>query len=115
MTNGEKFKTAKERMKGWREFCRTHYDPSGKRCAECPLWESGAEECRFPWLELEYKKPPREMEAIIKELRDLSSIVPMPRAFVIDDCVHTIQGKPVRGYLGDLADEIEAAWNRREK
>jgi hypothetical protein len=69
--------------------------------------------CRFKWLDLKYEKPSREMEAIIKELRELSSINPMPGALAIGDCISTIYGKPIRRYLADLADEIEAAWNRR--
>ena len=55
MTNGEKFKTAEERIAGWREYCKKHYSED-KNCSECPLWKLGALECRFPWLELEYKE-----------------------------------------------------------
>lgn len=54
MTNGEKFKTAEERSAAWNEYCRIHYDVSGNRCSECPLWKLG--ECRFTWLDLEYKE-----------------------------------------------------------
>lgn len=50
MTNGEKFKTAEERIVGWREYCKKYYSLD-KRCSECPLWKSG--ECRFRWLDLE--------------------------------------------------------------
>jgi hypothetical protein len=107
MTNGERFKSAEERQSNFNKFCKQYV-----KCHYCPLCYS-ARFCRFKWLDLEYEEPPREMKAIIKELRELSSINPMPGALAIGDCISTIYGKPVRWYLADLADEIEAAWNRR--
>jgi hypothetical protein len=109
ITNGEKFKTAVERQSNFNKFCKQY-----KRCHYCPLGNPARLGiCRFKWLDLEYEKPSRGMEDIIRELRELSSINPMPGALAIDDCISTIYGKPVRWYLADLADEIEAAWNRR--
>jgi hypothetical protein len=111
MTNGEKFKTAEERQSNFNKFCKQY-----ERCHHCPLGhQARLGICRFKWLELEYEEPPREMKAIIKELRELSSTNPMPGALAIGDCISTIYGKPVRWYLADLADKIEAAWNRRVK
>jgi hypothetical protein len=111
MTNGEKFKTAVDRAHKFKLFCESQKHG----CNDCELTGCAGDECRYAWLELEYKKPPREMEAIIKELRELSSVVSMPGALAIGDCISTIYGKPVRWYFGDLANDIEAAWNRRVK
>lgn len=111
MTNGEKFKTAEERQSNFNKFCKQY-----GRCHHCPLGHSSRlGVCRFKWLDLEYEKPSRGMEDIIRELRELSSINPMPRASAIGDYISTIYGKPVRWYLADIADEIEAAWNRMER
>lgn len=116
MTNGEKFKTADERQSNFNKFCKQY-----ERCHQCLLSHPGLLShparsgiCRFKWLDLEYKEP-REMKDIIRELRELSSTHPMPGALAIDDCISSIYGKPVRWYLGDLANEIESAWNRRVK
>lgn len=109
MTNEEKFKAAVERARKFKLFCASQKHG----CNECELTDCAGDECRYAWLTLEYKKPPREMEDIIRELRELSSINLMPNALAIGDCISTIHGKPIRLYLGDLANEIEAAWNRR--
>lgn len=51
MTNGEKFKTAKERFDEFDKFCLRH------NCDNCPAGTvvSLESECAFNWLELEYK------------------------------------------------------------
>lgn len=111
MTNGEMFKTVEERQSNFNKFCKQYVE-----CHHCPLYHlARLGSCRFKWLDLEYKKPPREMKDIIRELRELSSINPMTGSFAIGDCISSIYGKPVRWYLADLANEIEAAWNRRAK
>lgn len=106
MTNEEKFKTTAERARNFKLFCESRKHG----CNECELEDCTLDECRFAWLALEYKEPPREMEDIIKELRELSSVSPMPGALAVGDCISTIYGKPIRWYLGDIANEIEAAW-----
>lgn len=111
MTNGEKFKTAVDRARQFKLFCESQQHG----CNDCELTDCAGNECRYAWLNLEYKKPPKEMKDIISELRELSFINPMPGALAIGDCISTIYGKPIRWYLKDLADEIEAAWNRRAK
>lgn len=45
MTNGEKFKTAKEREEAFKKFCNE------RNCGTCPLYEE--EGCKFAWLDLE--------------------------------------------------------------
>ena len=49
MTNGEKYKTAEERINGFRQLCKTHMG-----CTGCPLApERHMWECAFLWLDLE--------------------------------------------------------------
>lgn len=57
MTNQEKFKTARERQKGFDEFC------IGKSCAGCPL--RGDVECKFRWLELDAPLTAKEVVNIL--------------------------------------------------
>lgn len=52
MTNGEKYKTAKERWVAFKRFCS--FQPHG--CNECELSKCTDCECRFEWLNLEYKE-----------------------------------------------------------
>lgn len=51
-TNETKFKTAEERLKEFKKFCRKH------TCDKCPV--NGDDlleaECAFNWLNLEYKE-----------------------------------------------------------
>lgn len=51
MTNGEKFKTAKERSAAFKKFCE-------RTCNNCPLDEecTNGNDCNFVWLELEYNE-----------------------------------------------------------
>lgn len=51
MTNGEKFKTTKERANAFEKFCEAQ--PMG--CNECELTNYSGDECRYAWLNLEYK------------------------------------------------------------
>lgn len=111
MTNGEKFKTAVERARNFKSFCESQKHG----CNECELTDCAGDECRYAWLTLEYKEPPRKMEDIIEELRELSSVSPMPGALAVGDRNSTIYGMPIRCYLGVIANEIEAAWNWRCK
>lgn len=111
MTNGEKFKTAEERQSNFNKFCKQYVG-----CHHCILGHPARLGiCRFKWLDLEYERLPKTIEDIIRELRELSSINPMPGTLAIGDSISTIYGKPVRWYLADIADEIESAWNRRVK
>ena len=53
MTNGEKFKTAKERMEAFKYFCEQH---KLMGCRDCPCWQVGKNwglKCTFLWLDLE--------------------------------------------------------------
>lgn len=54
MTNGEKFKTAKERADAFAKFCWNQLENS---CGECPCRATG-ESCRFSWLELPAPEDP---------------------------------------------------------
>lgn len=52
MTNGEHYKTAKERTEGVRKFCNTFAG-----CHECPIHpRKQPYDCAYAWLELEYKE-----------------------------------------------------------
>lgn len=61
MTNAEKFKTAEERYAAFKEFCFTHgcgLNKAGRPM--CPLDKNpliDGSNCKFHWLELEYKEP----------------------------------------------------------
>jgi Lar family restriction alleviation protein len=50
ITNGEKYKTAKERGEAFIKFCNSH------NCSNCPLpgWDA-LSRCSFHWLDLEYQ------------------------------------------------------------
>lgn len=112
MTNGEKFKTAKEREIEFDRFCTS----SSKTCENCVLKDCcTVNECSFAWLDLEYKRPPKTMEEIIAELRDISTTPQIPSLLFYEQDIPTIRGKEIRRYLIDLAKEIEVAWNRRVK
>lgn len=52
MTNGEKYKTAEERVEEFDKFCKKHY------CYNCPVGKFGGREsaCTFNWLDLEAKE-----------------------------------------------------------
>lgn len=58
ITNGEKYKTPKERFEAFERFCCAK---QGGRCVECPLAEGGIPPpcprtaCAFAWEELEYE------------------------------------------------------------
>lgn len=110
MTNEEKFKTATERARQFKLFC----DSQKHGCNKCKFVKCTSDECRYAWLTLEYKEPPRKMEDIIEELRELSSVSQqMPSPLAVGDRNRTIYGMSIECYLGVIANEIEAAWNRR--
>lgn len=52
MKNGERFKTIRERLEHFREWC------DGRSCDNCELGleDEGTEGCVFSWLDLEYKE-----------------------------------------------------------
>ena len=52
MTNAEKFKTAKERAHKFSLFCESQKNG----CNDCELTSCSGDECRYAWLELEYKE-----------------------------------------------------------
>jgi Lar family restriction alleviation protein len=101
MTNGEKFKTAEERLSGFEEFC------SKNNCENCVLshckdWTI----CQFAWLELEDK------EEILKcpfcgSKADINTVG--NKYFVrCHDCL-------IETPLYSSSEEVIAAWNRRAK
>lgn len=102
MTNEEKFKTAKERAKEFKEFCDM------QTCYSCPLkeFETSEASCAFHWLALEYKE----------------KLMPCPFCGgvalqrKVDDMyyVHCIEcgTKTVNSFT---EEEAIAAWNRRVK
>lgn len=49
MTNAEKYKTAEERARAWKEFCHKRH------CLPCPAYKmaNGNLICNFAWLDLE--------------------------------------------------------------
>lgn len=51
-TNGEKFKTPEERANAFINFCGSKIT----RCNECELNRYKSVECKFAWLNLEYKE-----------------------------------------------------------
>jgi hypothetical protein len=106
MTNGEKFKTAKERLENFEEFCDNH------RCNDCRFGESASEAgCVLGWLDL------GDMEDALKPCPFCGSgarlISGLEDHFVIccnDDCTAALVARSFSS-----PEEAIAAWNKRAK
>ena len=94
MTNGEKYKTAKERKVAYIRYC--------KDCSE----NEDAVLDTFDWLDAEYIPPPETIPDIIAEIRKKHPAKDYPAEY---------GGGEVPNKMRKLADRIEAAWNRRTK
>jgi hypothetical protein len=99
MTNGEKFKTADERIKHFSEFCAT------RKCDICKCTGKGASilKCAFDWLDLEYREELKNCPFCVGE----AILYKRECSFVkCHDC-------DAESFHGELSDEVVAAWNRR--
>lgn len=92
MTNGEKFKTAEERKKAYDKYCE-----------ECKK-EDFVLHNVLDWLDNEYVPPPETIPDIVAEIRKKHPAKEYPAEY---------GGGEVPNKMRQLADRIEAAWNRR--
>lgn len=105
MTNGEKFKSAKERATEFRKFCKP------KRCEDCVFKNSSnSNECHFLWLELEHnvKLKPCPFcggEVVVFEAGEEYHV-----SCTNDDCIATVAMKSFPS-----EEEAVTAWNKRTK
>lgn len=68
MTNGEKYKTAKERGAAFKDFCRWNY-----HCEKCPAYlklTDGYNYCNFVWLDLEAPMSAKEAADILEKFNN---------------------------------------------
>lgn len=94
MTNGEKFKTAEERRKAYNKYC------------EETKKEDFVLHNVLDWLDNEYVPPPETIPDIVAEIRKKHPAEEYPAEY---------GGGEVPNKMRDLANRIEAAWNRRAK
>lgn len=94
MTNGEKFKTASERKIAYSQYCD-----------DC-VKNDKAVFSNFDWLDDEYVPPPEIIPDIVAEIRKKHPAKEYPAEY---------GGGEVPNKMRQLADRIEAAWNRRVK
>lgn len=94
MTNGEKYKTAEERKKAYDEYC------------EETKKEDFVLQNVLDWLDMEYVPPPETIPDIVAEIRKKHPAEEYPAEY---------GGGEVPNEMRELANRIEAAWNRRAK
>lgn len=107
MTNGEKYKTAKERQMAFKQFCKSHV------CAGCPFYDSRAMHgCIFNWLEMEAEEELLPCPFCGGKARVLSSIG--SECFGVQCNNGKCKVSPITDFTADINDAI-ASWNRRAK
>ena len=112
MKNEEKYKTAKERERGFQIFCDKH------DCFTCPCEkkEPASSGCRFIWLSLE-----REEEEPKQDLPFKVTLDQYGQPVIMVDDAHPIYSHylyPTPEALVDLCDQLNAAalaWHERMK
>jgi Lar family restriction alleviation protein len=104
MTNGEKFKTAKERAHKFSLFCESQQHG----CNDCELTSCSGDECRYAWLDLEYKEELKLCPFCGGEARIIDLEDPEYKYYQIrcSKCMCKTES-----HLG--MEETIAAWNRR--
>lgn len=106
MTNGEKYKTVKERLMAFKHFCESHHE-----CEKCPLVGCSNEPpfgCVFGWLEMK-----SYAELLPCPFCGGSSV---PRRWWSSG-LYCVQCDNCNSHTGNFNTEAEAiaAWNRRAK
>lgn len=101
MTNGEKYKSAKERFDHFIRFCAVRKNDICKCTDKCVF----SAKCALDWLELEYKE----------ELKNCPFCGGEPVLYKGDCCFVKCHNCDAESFHGESSEEVVAAWNRRVK
>ena len=106
MTNGEKYKTSKERRLAFGQFCKSH-----RECEKCPIVGSSNESpwgCMFTWLEMEAREEFLRCPFCGGKASAIEVLNYDATAVRCNGC-HASSGNY------DTKEDAIAAWNRRAK